>query len=131
LGSCRCQSGGLVSFFDISTPSNPEQVTSILQHNAFITIPEQKGRGKMEKRKLQFDFTEEAVEELDELQRLTRLSTRVDAIRHALRFLRWAVDETRNGGVLCIERDDKIREVIPFWEQAIKTVATAGSRNGK
>ncbi len=87
---------------------------------------------RTEKRKLQFDFTEEAVAELDELQRLTRLSTRVDAIRHALRFLRWAVDETRNGGALCIERDNKIREVIPFWEPALKPTAKAsGSRNGR
>jgi hypothetical protein len=86
----------------------------------------------MEKRKLQFDFTEEAVEELDELQQLTRLPTRVDAIRHALRFLRWAVDETRNGGTICIERNDKIREVIPFWEPALKQIEkTGGSRNGR
>jgi hypothetical protein len=73
----------------------------------------------MEKRRLQFDFTEEAVEELDELQQLTHLPTRVEAIRHALRFLRWAVDETRNGGMLCIERDGKIREVIPFWKSVV------------
>ena len=90
----------------------------------------------MEKRKLQFDFTEEAVEELDELQRLTRLPTRVDAIRHAIRFLRWAVDETLNGGTICIERDNKIREVIPFWEHAVKQTAqsaakTTGSKNGR
>jgi hypothetical protein len=85
-----------------------------------------------EKRKLQFDFTEDAVQELDELQELTRLPTRVEAIRHALRFLRWAVDETRNGGVLCVERDGKIREVIPFWQPASKSLSkSAGSRNGR
>ena len=85
-----------------------------------------------DKRKLQFDFTEEAVEEIDELQQLTHLPTRVETIRHALRFLRWAVDETRGGGTLCIERDDKIREVIPFWEPAVKqTTKLAGSRNGR
>lgn len=86
---------------------------------------------KTEKRRLQFDFTEDAVEELDTLQRLTRLPTRVDAIRHALRFLRWAVDETRNGGTLCIERDNKIREVIPFWEPAVKSAKTNGARNSR
>ena len=80
-----------------------------------------------EKKRLQFDFTEEAVEELDELQRLTDLSTRVEAIRHALRFLRWAVDETRQGGTLCIERDNKIREVIPFWEPALKYAGNSSS----
>jgi len=86
----------------------------------------------MEKKKLQFDFTEEAVVELDELQELTRLPTRVEAIRHALRFLRWAVDETRNGGTLCIEREGKIREVIPFWQSATRPAATAaGSRSAR
>jgi len=86
----------------------------------------------MEKRKLQFDFTEDAVAELDELQQLTHLPTRVDAIRHALRFLRWAVDETQNGGTLCVERDDKIREVIPFWAQTAKPIAKlASARNGR
>jgi hypothetical protein len=85
-----------------------------------------------DKKKLQFDFTEDAVEELDELQKLAQLSTKVETIRHALRFLRWAVDETRNGGTLCIERDNKIREVIPFWQAAVKQLAKTGhSRNGR
>ena len=82
------------------------------------------------KKRLQFDFAADAVEELDELQRLTRLPTRVEAIRHALRFLRWAVDETNNGGTLCIEKHGKIREVIPFWESAMKqTAKTLNSQN--
>lgn len=84
------------------------------------------------KKKLQFDFTEEAVDELDELQELTRLPTRVEVIRHALRFLRWAVDETANGGILCIERNGKIREVIPFWQSAISQASKIGrSHNGR
>lgn len=87
---------------------------------------------RIEKRKLQFDFTEDAVAELDELQKLTKLSTRVETIRHALRFLQWAVDETRRGATLCIERDDKIREVIPFWQASVKSqeIEPVSSRNG-
>jgi hypothetical protein len=68
------------------------------------------------KKRLQFDFTEDAVQELDQLEELTRLPTRVETIRYALRFLRWAVDETNNGGTLCVERSGKIREIIPFWQ---------------
>ena len=88
------------------------------------------------KKRLQFDFTEEAIEEIDELQQLTQLPTRVETIRYALRFLRWAVDETRNGGTLCIERSGKIREVIPFWQStnsrtANNQVARTHSMNGK
>jgi len=71
----------------------------------------------MEKKRLQFDFTEEAVAELEELQNRTSLSTKADVIRHALRFMGWAVEETRKGATLCIEREGKVREVIPFWSQ--------------
>lgn len=89
------------------------------------------------KKRLQFDFTEDAIEEIDELQRLTKLPTRVEAIRYALRFLRWAVDETNEGGTLCLERDGRIREIIPFWQptngrKAKKVAANeAASRNGQ
>src|SRR5579884_4358867 len=73
-----------------------------------------------DKKKLQFDFTEDAVTELDDLQELTHLPTRVETIRHALRFLRWAVDETLNGATICVEREHRIREVIPFWQTSTR-----------
>lgn len=61
----------------------------------------------MEGKRLQFYFTEKAAEELAEVQRLAKLSNKAEVIRHALRFLRWAVDETNNEGTLCIERGEK------------------------
>ena len=85
----------------------------------------------MDKKKLQFDFTEDAVEELDQLRQMTHLQTRVDVIRHALRFLRWAVDETTNGGNLCMERDGKLREVIPFWSSVTRPMTKTNGRNGR
>ena len=66
--------------------------------------------------KIRFDFTEDATRELYELQRLVHLSDEPETIRHALRFLRWAVDETMQGGTLCIQKNDRIRKVIPFWK---------------
>jgi len=75
-----------------------------------------------DKRKLQFDFTPEAVEEIDELQRLTRLATRVEVIRHATRLFQWIVNEIQKGGNLCIERNGTVRELIMFWEQTSESV---------
>ena len=71
----------------------------------------------MDKKRLQIDFTEEAVEELDELQQATGLTSRAELIRHALRFFQWAVAETSADKTkLLVEREGNIREIMfPFW----------------
>jgi hypothetical protein len=70
----------------------------------------------MEKKRLQFDFTDEALEVLDRLQETTGLHTRAELIRHALRFLQWAVDETSTkNATLLVEKDGNVREVILPW----------------
>ncbi|TSC62948.1 MAG: hypothetical protein G01um101448_53 [Parcubacteria group bacterium Gr01-1014_48] len=70
----------------------------------------------MEKKRLQFDFDEVAVKEIDELRKATAMPTRAELIRQALRFLRWTLDETNKGASLLIERNGNIRQVIfPFW----------------
>jgi metal-responsive CopG/Arc/MetJ family transcriptional regulator len=70
----------------------------------------------MEKKRLQFDFTDEALEVLDRLQQTTGLRTRAELIRQALRFLQWAVDETSNkNATLLVEKDGNVREVILPW----------------
>lgn len=63
-----------------------------------------------------FTFTEEAMREIQELQGMVRLSNIVQLIRHALRFLQWAVEETRKGGTLCLKKDEVVYEIIPFWK---------------
>lgn len=67
-------------------------------------------------RSLQFEFTEEAIKEIDHTQICTNLPSRVEVIRHALRFLQWAVDETSRGSSIWLEKDGKVREIIPFWK---------------
>ena len=71
----------------------------------------------MDKKRLQFDFTQEAIDELDHLKEKTGLPTRAELIRHALRFFQWAYDETANHkATLLLEKNDRLREVIfPFW----------------
>jgi hypothetical protein len=80
------------------------------------TILHKKDKMEKEKKRLQFDFTDEALEVLDRLQKSTGLHTRAELIRHALRFLQWAVDETNNkNATLLVERDGNVREVILPW----------------
>jgi metal-responsive CopG/Arc/MetJ family transcriptional regulator len=67
----------------------------------------------MEKKRLQFDFTQDALQELDELQRVTGAPTRAELIRHSLRLLQWMIEETkRKEGTLLIERNGKVRELV-------------------
>lgn len=70
----------------------------------------------MAKHRLQFDFSESALKEIDELRQATALLNRAELVRHALRFLQWTLGETQEGGKLLIEKNGIIREVIfPFW----------------
>jgi len=71
----------------------------------------------MTKHRLQFDFNEAALRELDELQSATSLPTRAELIRQALRLLQWMFTETQqNRATILIEKGGKTREVVfPFW----------------
>jgi hypothetical protein len=83
----------------------------------------------MAKHRLQFDFSDTALKELDELQDITNLPTRAELIRQALRLLQWMLTETQEkGATILIEKDGKLREVIfPFWAPASST-HTEGDR---
>ncbi|MEK7603830.1 MAG: ribbon-helix-helix protein, CopG family [Patescibacteria group bacterium] len=71
---------------------------------------------RMAKHRLQFDFHEEALQELDNLKAQTGLPTRAELIRHALRFLQWTFDKHQDGSTILVEKDGKTEEVVfPFW----------------
>ena len=73
----------------------------------------------MTKHRLQFDFEQAALEELDDLQVAANLPTRAELIRQALRLFQWMFTETTHGATILIERDEKVREVIfPFWTKS-------------
>ncbi len=80
------------------------------------------------KKRLQFDFTEDAVQELDELQRLTGVPSRAELIRHALGLLHWVLEETSSGdATLLIEKNGRLRQIVfPLW--AARTSALADSK---
>lgn len=70
----------------------------------------------MAKHRLQFDFDEVAVQEIDALREKTGLPNRAELVRHALRFLDWTCDEIATGAKLLIEKNGQAREIIfPFW----------------
>jgi metal-responsive CopG/Arc/MetJ family transcriptional regulator len=70
----------------------------------------------MAKTRLQFDFTEDALGELDELKSLTGANNRAEVIRQSLRLLQWTVEEIKQKeGTLLVERNGRQREVmLPF-----------------
>ena len=67
--------------------------------------------------RLQFDFNEESLRQLDELREATGLPNRAELIRQSLRLFSWIMDQTQNKkATFLLEKDDKIREVVfPFW----------------
>lgn len=66
--------------------------------------------------RLQFDFSEEALKELDNLKAQTKLPTRAELVRQSLHFLQWMLEQHQTGSAILVEKHGKIREVIfPFW----------------
>ena len=90
--------------------SKIEKGESVPKHTVF------KGESFITKYRLQLDFNDVALKEIDKLRAATALPSRAELIRQALRFLQWTLDETRKGSTLLIEKNGKLREVIfPFW----------------
>ncbi len=89
-------------------------------------VPAARGE-TMAKNRLQFDFSDEALEQLDELKDATGAPTRAEVIRQALRMLQWTVEQVRDeDAVVIVEKNGRQREVIfPFLSSA---KATANGR---
>ncbi len=70
----------------------------------------------MAKHRLQLDFTDEALEDLDALKGATGSPNRAETIRQALRLLQWTIQETKqNDATILIEKNGRQKEVIfPF-----------------
>jgi metal-responsive CopG/Arc/MetJ family transcriptional regulator len=70
----------------------------------------------MAKTRLQFDFTDEALGELDELKGATGATNRAEVIRQSLRLLQWTIEQIRDqNATVLVEKNGKQREVIfPF-----------------
>ena len=69
--------------------------------------------GKEKKSKVQFDLTPETEQELDELQRLSGSTTRVELIRRALLFYGWFIHDVEPDATLQVVRGDKVLMSFP------------------
>ena len=80
----------------------------------------------MAKTRLQFDFTEDALSELDELKGATGATNRAEVIRQSLRLLQWTIEQTRDEkATVLVEKNGRQREVIfPFLSSG-KAMANA------
>jgi len=59
----------------------------------------------MAKTRLQFDFTDEALGELDDLKSATGAPSRAEVIRQSLRLLQWTIEQTRDeNATVLVER---------------------------
>ena len=80
----------------------------------------------MAKTRLQFDFTEDALSELDELKGATGATNRAEVIRQALRLLQWTVEQTKDeNATVLVEKNGRQREVIFPFLTAGKAVANS------
>ena len=64
------------------------------------------------KRRVQFDFSERLVREIDELSNLCDSSSRAETIRRSLGLLKIAVKNWKRGGKFLIEYPDGSREEV-------------------
>jgi hypothetical protein len=68
----------------------------------------------MEKTRVQFDFTSEALDRLDVMKDKTHVKTRAEVIRNALRLFEWFVEEANiDSTVKIVDKDDEIISQVP------------------
>jgi metal-responsive CopG/Arc/MetJ family transcriptional regulator len=80
----------------------------------------------MAKTRLQFDFTEDALGELDELKSATGAPSRAEVIRQSLRLMQWTIEQLRDeNATVLVEKNGRQREVIFPYLSSGKATASA------
>ncbi|PYP86159.1 MAG: hypothetical protein DMG65_19230 [Candidatus Angelobacter sp. Gp1-AA117] len=68
-----------------------------------------------DKIRVQFDFSPEAYQELNDIQSDADASTKAEAVRYGLRTLQWLLSEIKAGRKILVEDDGAVQEVVfPF-----------------
>jgi len=71
-----------------------------------------------QKIRVQFDFAQDAYDELTELQDAVRASSKAETIRYALRTLQWVVAAAEENKRILTDDGESLREVVfPFIPQ--------------
>ena len=65
-------------------------------------------------KRLQFDFSEESLVRLEKLINETEASTKAEVVRNALKLFEFAVNKTKDGYSLKLEKDGEKIEVAPL-----------------
>jgi len=69
--------------------------------------------------RVQFDFTDAALQELDGLKETVGVRTRAEVIRYSLRLMQWLIQQMSQGGRILVERNGKVESVVyPFLGNA-------------
>ncbi len=69
------------------------------------------------KERLQFDFSQEAIDRLDELKERSGATTRAEAVRNALRAYEWIVNELAPDYIITVTQGEK--EITKFRAQLL------------
>ncbi len=69
---------------------------------------------KEKKYRVQLDFSEKTLRELDELQSKLNAASRAEVIRNALGILRWATRHLMEGNKILVERSDGKQTEVDF-----------------
>jgi len=68
----------------------------------------------MDKTRVQFDFTPEALETLDGVTKSLHADSRAVAVRYGLRLLDWALEQKKAGNKVLIETPDGLAQEVLF-----------------
>jgi Arc/MetJ-type ribon-helix-helix transcriptional regulator len=82
------------------------------------------------RKRLQIDLAPEAIDELEDLQEKTGLTSRADLIRYALRFLQWTVNElaTEDAALLLRKNGETLRIAFPLAKRPRKEISEQGQK---
>jgi metal-responsive CopG/Arc/MetJ family transcriptional regulator len=65
----------------------------------------------LEKYRIQFDLTAEALQRLDEIKEKAKAGTRAEAVRNALRLYAWYLSKKSEGYQLLLRKDSDLKEI--------------------
>ncbi len=70
----------------------------------------------MNTQKVQFNFSQTAIDSLDHLKEDVGASSRVELVRSAVNLMQWIVNEIKEGNTICLKtRDGEIQKIVlPF-----------------
>jgi hypothetical protein len=84
----------------------------------------------LDKSRVQFDFTPEALQTLDKLKDRLNVKTRADVVRYSLRILDWVLSTLESDAKILVEKDGRQQEIVfPFLRhEAAREPAAAANQ---